>query len=1275
MNFRKVKSIIATVLAFMTLTSTSMVNAYTKASTNDNVIKIESTISNEKKPFSWDNATVYFALTDRFNNGDTSNDHSYGRGLDKNGNVQAGYSGNPGAFQGGDLKGLTQKVNEGYFSDLGVNAIWITAPYEQVHGFTSGNFDGGSVTEQNGKGFPYYGYHGYWALDYSNIDANMGTAEDLKNFVDAAHAKGIRVVMDIVLNHLGYTSMKDASEYGFGGLAAGWENYYYGPISNLIGGDGEDQKYYDKSSSNWVNKWWGPDFVRTSAGYAGYPVAPKGDGYTCSLCGLPDVKTESTKEVGVPPLLETKWKREGRYEKEVQSLNDFFTKRGLPKTPRNYIIKWLTDYIREYGIDGFRCDTAKEVDKESWGALNKEADIAFEEYKANNPDKVLDKNAEFWSTGEDWGHGVGKDTYFTDGGFSSMINFTFKGANLSNIKDKYNELSKVNDDDNFNVLSYISSHDDVLHDRNNLIDGGTCLLLAPGGVQIFYGDESARPLAWTDLFTNDYKDQRYRSFMNWDELNNPNSNASKVHAHWAKLGTFRNNHLSVGAGKNITLENSPYTFGRTYNKDGISDKVVCAVGVQGTVDVNVSGVFNDGSKVRDAYTGNYAIVSNGKAKFTADSNGVILIEKGDNSPEVGVNVTKKNYFGDSLDLNLYVTGVDKGTYSINGGEEKEFVNGESITIGKDAAYEETTKITLKAVNSDGKAEQTYSFTKKDPNFYTNVYFKKPSDWNTPKIYAYSDESEIAKWPGVEMENIGDDIYKFTSPKGFHDMKVIFTDGTRQTPGQGQEGMTIEDAASVIYEGGVWKDYNEGPAATISKQGGKYVDYLELTLGSNKATKEAYYSIDNGEFVKYTNGQTLVIGKDKNLGDKTKITLKAVDGNNINTVSYTFIKVDKNTSKIYCKKPAGWGELKAYIYNEDVTPKKELAAWPGVNMVDEGNGTYSYTLEDWEGDAYVIFTDGKNQIPAQKQKGYKVEEGKIMKYADGIFTEIQEEKKEPTASISKDSCTFTGTLELILGAKNYTEATYSINDNKEVSYRDGDKITIGKDVLEGSEVRVVLKVTDGTKVDTKTYTYRKEKMNLTTKVYFKNSNNWSNPTVYIYNDSSAQVKTISKWPGVPMVKESNGLYSYSIPITFGDAKVIFSDGGNNQIPASGKEGYFITAGTSMEFDNGNWSVYKEQDTEEDTIVYFDNVDNWIKPTVYIYREGENGVESLGAWPGIAMTLSSRGLYAFTVPKEFEDGKVIFSDNGRKQVPEVGKDGFEIEKGKSMIYLDGNWTLLK
>ncbi|MBE6052138.1 MAG: starch-binding protein [Clostridium sp.] len=1178
MNYKKVKGIIATMLAFITLTSTSIINAKAKVDLDTNegkVFKIESSDkkNNNKKPFSWDNATVYFALTDRFNNGDKSNDHSYGRGLDRNGNVRPGYEGNPGVFQGGDLKGLTQKVNEGYFTDLGVNAIWITAPYEQVHGFTSGNFGGGSVSESNGRGFPYYGYHGYWALDYSNVDANMGTAEDLKNFVDSAHAKGIRVVMDVVLNHLGYTTMKDCSEYGFGGLAQGWENYYYGSYSNLLGGDGEDAKFYDKNSSTWVNKWWGPDFVRTSAGYAGYPIAQKGDGYTCSLCGLPDVKTESTKEVGIPPLLETKWKKEGRYDKEVNSLNEFFAKRNLPKTPRNYIIKWLTDYIREYGIDGFRCDTAKEVDKESWGALNKEADVAFEEYKANNPDKVLDKNAEFWSTGEHWGFGVGKDDYFTTGGFSSMINFTFKDANLSNIKGKYDELSKVNDDSGFNVLSYLSSHDDFLYDRNNLINGGTCLLLAPGGVQIFYGDESARPLAWQDLFTSDYIDQRYRSFMNWDDLKNPNSNASKVHAHFAKLGTFRNNHLAVGAGKNITLASSPYTFGRTYSKDGVTDKVVCAVGVKGTADIDVSGVFNDGAKVRDAYTGNYSVVRNGKATFAADNNGVVLIEKGDNSPEVGVSVTKKNYFTDSLDLDLFVTGVDKGTYSINGGVEKEYENGDTITIGKDAAFEETTSVTLKAVNEDGKAEQTYSFTKKNPNFYTNVYFKKPSDWGTPKIYAYSDEKQLSKWPGVEMEDIGDGIYKFTSPLGFHDMKVIFTDGIRQTPGQGQPGMSIEDAASVIYEDGVWHEYVEGPTATISKQGGKYIDSLELTLGFNKDCKEAYYKIDDGEYIKYTNGQKILIGKDKNVGDETKVTLKAVGENAISEVSYEFVKTDVKTSKVYCKKPTGWGNLKIYVYNDEVSPTKELSKWPGVDMVNEGDGLYSYTLDNWEGNAYVIFTDGRNQIPAQKQKGYKVEEGKVMMYKDGSFTEISETKK-PVASISKESCTFIDTLDLVLGAKDYTKATYSIDDGKEIDYKDGDKITIGKDVAEGSKVKVTLRVTNDTKVDIKNYVYTKEKK-----------------------------------------------------------------------------------------------------VEENTIIYFDNADNWIKPTVYIYNEVNGRVESLGGWPGKAMTLTSRGLYAFIVPKEFENGKVIFSDNGKNQIPSLCKEGLKIQKGKSMLYVDGEWTAIK
>lgn len=784
-------------------------NGQVTYSTTSNLDK--STDSQEERKFSWDNATVYFALTDRFNNGDTSNDHSYGRGLDQNGNVQEGYEGNPGAFQGGDLKGLTQKINEGYFTDLGVNAIWITAPYEQIHGYTSANAAGGSG-QDNGKGFPYYGYHGYWALDFTNIDANMGTEQDFRDFVDAAHSKGIRVVMDIVLNHVGYATMKDTAEYGFGGLNSGWEDYYYGTkLTDLVGGDIEANTWYNKEDSRWATNWWGTDFVRTNAGYAGYTKGG-GDDYTSLVGGLPDIKTESTKEVSVPEFLQNKWKQEGRYEEEMAELDEFFTKRNLPRTPRNYVIKWLTDYIRDYGIDGFRCDTAKHVDMESWALLNEEADVAFEEYKAENPDKVLDQDADFWTTGEAWNHQVNKSDYFTTGGFSSMINFTFKGASTSNIKSKYNELAKVNNDDDFNVLSYVSSHDDGLYDRSNSIDAGTSLLLAPGAVQIFYGDETARPIGWTDFFTygQEYHDQKYRTFMNWSDLNDSNSQASKTLAHWQKLGQFRNNHLAVGAGTHTDISDSPYTFSRVYNKNGDSDRVVCVVGASGTIDVDVSSVFSNGSKVRDAYTGAITTVKDGKATFTADSNGVILIEKGDKSPDVSISEQSKKYWTDTLELKLYVSNSEVGRYSINGVEQGTYTNGQTITIGEGLGYDETTEVTVYAKNLDGESEVTYTYTKVDPNrIKVKVNYDNPNNWANPYVYIYREVDgvveEVAPWPGVKMEKTDNNWYSYTQPL-WENAKVIFSNaGASQNPGISEDGYSVSDEK--WYYQGSWYSTN------------------------------------------------------------------------------------------------------------------------------------------------------------------------------------------------------------------------------------------------------------------------------------------------------------------------------------------------------------------------------------------------------------------------------------------------------------------------------------
>jgi len=105
-------------------------------------------------PFVWQGANLYFLLTDRFNNGTTDNDVNFDR---------TKTTGKLRGFEGGDIKGITQKIKEGYFTKLGINAIWMTPITEQIHG---------SVDEGTGN---TYGFHGYWAKDWTALDPNFGT--------------------------------------------------------------------------------------------------------------------------------------------------------------------------------------------------------------------------------------------------------------------------------------------------------------------------------------------------------------------------------------------------------------------------------------------------------------------------------------------------------------------------------------------------------------------------------------------------------------------------------------------------------------------------------------------------------------------------------------------------------------------------------------------------------------------------------------------------------------------------------------------------------------------------------------------------------------------------------------------------------------------------------------------------------------------------------------------------------------------------------------------
>jgi alpha-amylase len=522
----------------------------------------------KKVPFVWEAASVYFLMTDRFNNGDKSNDLNFNR---------TKTTGKLRGFEGGDIKGITKKIDDGYFDKLGINAIWLTPIVEQIHD---------AVDEGTGLSYPF---HGYWTRDWTALDPNFGTKIELANLVKKAHAHGIRIVLDAVINHTG-------------------------PVT--------------KTDTAWPNYW-----VRTSpvCDYKNYQNTVE-----CTLvANLPDIRTESTQNVDLPPFLIEKWKKEGRYDQEMKELDAFFTRTGYPKTPRYYIIKWLTDYIADYGIDGYRADTVKHTEASVWADFKTQSDYAFALWKKKNPTKVLDNNP-FYTIAEVYNYNISADKTFDFGdkkvnyfenGFNSMINFEFKYDAQKDYEFIFSKYSSILNGilKGSSVLNYLSSHDDggpFDATRTKSIASGTKLLLSPGVAQIYYGDESARPL----VIEGTQGDATLRSFMNWDAIKN-NPDSKKTLEHWRKLGKFRKNHPAIGAGVHQEISAQPYTFSRTYFKETYNDKVFIGLDLPiGKKVLEVSAVFEDGTKLRDAYSGKSVEVSRGRIKIKTDFD-IVLLEK------------------------------------------------------------------------------------------------------------------------------------------------------------------------------------------------------------------------------------------------------------------------------------------------------------------------------------------------------------------------------------------------------------------------------------------------------------------------------------------------------------------------------------------------------------------------------------------------------------------------------------------------------------------------
>jgi glycosidase len=334
---------------------------------------------------------MYFMLPDRFENGDPAND----RGGLKGDRLKTGYDPTSKAFyNGGDLKGLIARLD--YIQGMGVTAIWLGPIFK-------------NKPVQGAPGNESAGYHGYWVTDFTTVDPHLGTDADMKAFVDAAHARGIKVYMDIIANH-----------------TADVIAYKECPNSSCTYRSRADYPYQRRGgpAGAAINRGFAGDQLQTAENfakltdpnYAYTPFVPKGE-----------------EKVKVPAWLNdiTLYHNRGNttFTNENSTMGDFV---GLddPMTENPRVVQGFIDiyasWIDRFAIDGFRIDTARHVNAEFWQAF---VPAMIEKAKAKGIPN-------FHVFGEIGGVGLepGKLAVYTHiAAFPSTIDFAFRQAVINTV--------------------------------------------------------------------------------------------------------------------------------------------------------------------------------------------------------------------------------------------------------------------------------------------------------------------------------------------------------------------------------------------------------------------------------------------------------------------------------------------------------------------------------------------------------------------------------------------------------------------------------------------------------------------------------------------------------------------------------------------------------------------------------------------------------------------------------------------------------------------------
>lgn len=1135
-------------------------------------------LADGKKRKNIEDEVFYFVIPDRFYNAEDSNDTG-GISGDR---TQHGFDPTDRRyFHGGDLKGLTEKLK--YLDKMGVTALWISPPFKNkpVIGETAA-------------------YHGYWAVDYTQVDPHWGTNEDLKKFIKAAHKKKIKVFLDVVANHtadvIKFEECHDSDGNGLPGVSCGYrstEEIQTNPYTPFVPAAEANSKV-----PAWLNdtQFYHNQGDSTFAGESSL----NGDFF-----GLDDLKTED------PQV--------------VQGMIDVFK-----------------FWISEFKIDGFRVDTIKHVNTEFWQqwvpAIEAHAKaegikdfFIFGEAFDGLPATLAQftRNAEFPSV-LDFG------LYFAIKDVVADTQGTDRLAWVFGEDDQYTTA-----DSNANQLMNFASNHDVgrighfIQQRfPNITDeealsraklAQSLIFLSRGIPVIYYGDEQGftgdgeDSKAREDMFASQVPDYNDNDLIGTDSTTADDNFDQKhpIYKHIKDLQKLYQKHDALRLGQQYVRQSSsePGLFVVSKFLEDKQDEYVIAFNTSTSEqavslevlgekykqiwplrkddddeddddedDIKPSGKLLSAAKDDDDEDDDDEDDNNGILKAVAGS-----IDFSVPALEVVVLESKKKIplpkelpeisFADLADGDL-VSGLQEVKVNLNGlshaqvplhrvSFEMKVGDGAYQPLGIDynpdyrvfvelSDIENGTPIQFRAtVDNYKKANnQVVVNVIKDVQPGMTIYFEAPETWDNVNIYWWNAAPQAGTdWPGVAMTKLTGNWYSYQFEDGVKQANLIFNNGA------GEQTTDLYREGDGCYQNDTWFDSCDIPEPAL---------------------------------------------------------------------------------KVYFKKPATWGsDINIYYWEADPSPAVD---WPGIAMVAEGNDWYSHQFAEGTASANLIFNDGTNQTSDLSRTGDGC-------YVDGAW----QDTCDTTGGVSDPGMTVYFQRPLDWNVPNvhyWYEGGGSNWPGEEMDALGDDWYALQLPDGVTAANMVINDKTDGSNGNQTGDLYREGDgcYDLTTdswtdtcaipgiKLYFQKPESWSTANIYWWEPQPSGPSV--GWPGEAMADLGDNWYSYQMAGGVTASNVIFNNAGAPQTSDLYREGngcYTI---------DGGWTDTCDV-PQPGMTVYFQVPAGW-GDSINIYYWNVDGSPG---WPGVPMQSLGDGWYAFTFPQGVDMANLIFNDGQGNQTADL------------------------